>query len=197
MCEAEDVVEHLGAVLALEGDVVDGEHRLHVLVQGHCLIELAQEDGCHGGVPVVAVQDVAGEVVERVGEVLQRLDDRLGEVREALAVVKEAIRIPAAEIPLVVDEEVLHAVVVEALEAAVLVAPAERDVEVAQVLHAVLVLLRDGVVFRNEHDDLGAGCLEGLRQGTRDVAQAAGLDEGCRLGAGKGHVQFVLGGIWH
>ena len=75
--------------------------------------------------PVIAVQHVAGEVVECVRKVLQRLDDRLGEVGKALSVVKEAVGVAAAEIALVVDEQVVDAFMVEAFEATVLVAPSK------------------------------------------------------------------------
>ncbi len=64
-------------------------------------------------------------------------------------------------------------------------------------LHAVLVLLGDSVVFRNEHDDLGARGFEGLGQGARHVAEAAGLHEGRGFGAGKCDMEFLLGGFGH
>ena len=197
MRQAQNVVQHLGAVLTLKRDVVDGEHRLDALVERRGLVELAQEHGGHGGVPVVAVQDVACEPVQNPGQVLEGLDDGLGEEGEALSVVEEPVRIATAEVTLVVDEQVVDAEVVEALDAAVLIAPAEWDIEVAQVLHAVLVLLGDGVVLRNEHDDLGARGFEGLGQGARHVAEAAGLHEGRGFGAGKCDMEFLLGGFGH
>ena len=162
MGEAQDIVQHCGAVLTLERDVVDGEYRLDVLVERRGLVELAQEHGGHGGVPVVAVQDVAREPVQNPGQVLEGLDNGLGEEGEALSVVEEPVRIATAEVVLVVDEQVVDAAVVETLDTAVLSAPAERDIEVAQVLHAVLELLCDGVVLGNEHDDLGARGFESL-----------------------------------
>lgn len=110
---------------------------------------------------------------------------------------EKPVRIATAEVTLVVDEQVVDAAVVEALDTAVLIAPAERDIEVAQVLHAVLVLLGDGVVLRNEHDDLGARGFEGLGQGARHVAEAAGLHEGRGFGAGKCDMEFLLGGFGH
>ena len=59
---------------------------------------------------------------------------------------------------------------VEAFEATVLVAPSQGHVEIAQVLHAVLVFLGDRVVLGDEDDDVGAGGLEGMGQGARDIA---------------------------
>ena len=63
MGEPQDIVEHFCRVLALEGDVVDGKDGADVLIQRQRLVELAQEHRRHGGMPIVAVQDVAGEAL--------------------------------------------------------------------------------------------------------------------------------------
>ena len=178
MRQAEDVAEQHVGELALEGDVVDGEDALDVLVDGQALIELAQEHRRERGVPVVAVEDVARKAV---GKVLQALANRLGEVGEALPVVEEAVRVAATEVALVVDEDVGDPVVDEALEPAVLVAPAEGYVELPDVLHLGLVLIGDRGVLRDHDDDVGPGGVEGGGQRAGDVAESAGLHEGRRL----------------
>lgn len=64
-------------------------------------------------------------------------------------------------------------------------------------LHAVFVFLGDCVVLGDEDDDVGAGGLEGMGQGARDIAQTARLHEGRGLGTGEGDVQLGWGGIGH
>ena len=170
---------------------MDGEHGLHVAVQRHVHVELAQEHGRERGVPVVAVQDVAHEAV---GQVLQALADGLGEEREALAVVEEPVGVAAVEVVLVVEEQIGHAVADDALHAAVLVAPSEGHVELADVLHLGLELVGDGGVLGHHDDDVGARLHERLGQGARDVAQAARLHEGRGLRAREHDLQFLSHG---
>ena len=134
--EAADVFEHGCGELPLKRNVVDGEDGLYVFVERKSLVELAEKYGRESGVPIVAMKDVGSEAF---GEVLKALADRLGEECEALAVVEEAVGIVAIEVALVVDEDVCHSVVLQALESAVLIAPAEAHVEVSHVLHLLLV----------------------------------------------------------
>ena len=154
MCHTQDVLHHGVAKLALERHVVDREHGLHAVVQRQALVELAQEHGRQCRLPVVAVQDVA---LKAGRQVLQALGDGLGEERKALAVVKEAVRIVARKVALVVDEHIGDAVVLELLQPAVLVAPAQAHVKVGKMLHLRLVLVLDGGVLGHHHDDFGAG----------------------------------------
>ena len=193
MRHTQDVLHHGVAKLALERHVVDREHGLDALVQRQTLVELAQEYGRQCRLPVVAVQDVA---LKALGQVLQALGNGLGEKREALAVVKEAVRIVARKVALVVDEHIGDAVVLELLEPAVLVAPAQAHVKVGEVLHLRLVLVLDGGVLGHHHDDLGAGAHKRRRQRARHVTQATGLHKRCALGRGK-HDLHLFAGISH
>ena len=190
---AQDVLHHGVAKLALERHVVDREHGLYTVVQRQALVELAQKHGRQCRLPVVAVQDVA---LKAGRQVLQALGDGLGEERKALAVVKEAVRIVASKVALVVDEHIRDAVVLEFLEPAVLVAPAQAHVKVGEMLHLRLVLVLDGGVLGHHYDDFGAGAHKRRRQRARHVAQATGLYKRCALGRGK-HDLHLFAGFCH
>ena len=187
--EPQHVVEQHVGELALERHVVDREHGAHVFIEGETLVVLAQKDRGERGLPVVAVEHVA---LKALGQVLQRLGHGLGEESEALAVIEEAVRVAARKVVLVVEEQVGDAVVHELFEPAVLVAPAKGHVEVAYVLHLLLVLVRDAGVLGHHHDALGSGVVERRRKRPRHVAQAAGLDERRALGRCEDDLQFLL-----
>ena len=187
------VFHHGVAKLALERHIVDREHGLDAVVQRQALVELSQEHGRQRRLPVVAVQDVA---LKAFGQVLQALGDGLGKKREALAVVKEAVGIVARKVVLVVHEHIGDAVVLELLQPAVLVAPAQAHVKVGKVLHLRLVLVLDGGVLGHHHNDFGASAHECRRQRARHVTQAAGLNKRRALGRGK-HDLHLFAGLCH
>ena len=193
MRHTQDVLHHGVAKLALERHVVDREHGLDAVVQRQALVELAQKHGRQCRLPVVAVQDVA---LKAGRQVLQTLGDGLGEECKTLAVVKEAVRIVARKVAFVVDEHIGDAVVLELLETAVLVAPAQAHVKVGEVLHLRLVFVLDGGVLGHHHDNLGAGAHERRRQRARHVTQTTGLNKRCALGRGK-HDLHLFAGICH
>ena len=151
--EAQDIFHHGVRELSLERHVMDREDRLDAVVEGESPVELAQEHGRESRLPIVAVQDVA---LEPLGQVLKAFRHGLREEGEALAVVEEAVGVVAREIALVVDEDVGHAIALELLEAAVLVAPSQAHIEIREVGHLALVLLLDGGVLGHHHDDLGS-----------------------------------------
>ena len=187
------VFHHGVAKLALERHIVDREHGLDAVVQRQALVELSQEHGRQRRLPVVAVQDVA---LKAFGQVLQALGDGLGEKREALAVVKEAVGIVARKVVLVVHEHIGDAVVLELLQPAVLVAPAQAHVKVGKVLHLRLVLVFDGGVLGHHHNDFGASAHECRRQRARHVTQATGLNKRRALCRGK-HDLHLFAGLCH
>ena len=193
MRHTQNVLHHGVAELALERHVVDREHGFDTVVQRQALVELAQEHGRQCRLPVIAVEDVT---LKAGRQVLQALGDGLGEERKTFAVVKEAVRIVARKVALVVDEHIGDAVVLELLESAVLVAPAQAHVKVGEVLHLRLVLVLDGGVLGHHDDDLGAGAHKRRRQRARHVAQATGLNKRCALGRGK-HDLHLFAGICH
>ena len=187
------VFHHGVAKLALERHIVDREHGLDAVVQRQALVELSQEHGRQRRLPVVAVQDVA---LKAFGQVLQALGDGLGEKREALAVVKEAVGIVARKVVLVVHEHIGDAVVLELLQPAVLVAPAQAHVKVGKVLHLRLVLVLDGGVLGHHHNDFGASAHKCRRQRARHVTQATGLNKRRALCRGK-HDLHLFAGLCH
>ena len=187
------VFHHGVAKLALERHIVDREHGLDAVIQRQALVELSQEHGRQRRLPVVAVQDVA---LKAFGQVLQALGDGFGEKREALAVVKEAVGIVARKVVLVVHEHIGDAVVLELLQPAVLVAPAQAHVKVGKVLHLRLVLVLDGGVLGHHHNDFGASAHECRRQRARHVTQATGLNKRRALCRGK-HDLHLFAGLCH
>ena len=152
---------------------MDGEYRLDVVTLRDATVELAQEHGAERGLPVVAVQDVALEL----GHLADGLADRLREEGVALAVVKVAVEAVALEVGLVVNEVEVEVLDRELLDAAVVVPPREGHVEVGDVAHLVLVLLRDGGVLGQDDRNPGTRVLEGARKRAGDVGETARLDE--------------------
>ena len=156
---------------------MDRHDGLDVVALRGAAIQLAQEDGAQRCLPVVAVQDVAGEL----GHLDNGLADGLREEGEALAIVEVTVEPVALEVGLVVHKVEVETLKLELLDAAVNVPPRQGHVEVRYMLHAVTVLLGDGPVLGHDHSGLGAGVLECAREGTRHVTQAAGLGERHRL----------------
>ncbi len=95
--DAAGVFQNIGAVLALIGDVVDGEDGLDAVELVQMTIVQVQVHRHQSGLPVVAVDDIGGEV-----DVEQGLQHGAGEEGEALAVIVEAVQAAALEVILVV-----------------------------------------------------------------------------------------------
>ena len=170
--DAEDVLQDFAAVAALILDIVDGEHGLDVFIERTGREHQIVVDRDQSGLPVVAVDDVRLPV-----EVGQHFEHCLGVVREALCVVVLAVDLTAREVILVVDEVEGHAVRLIAENAAVLVAPAQTDVCVLDIVELFPHFLADRGVQRAEYADIVALCRERLGQRACHVAQTAGLDE--------------------
>ena len=121
------------------------------------MVELPDEDRGERSLPVVTVQDVHLQL----GQKFDGLADRLREEGVALTVVKVAVGAVALEVGLVIHEVEVDAFVVELLDAAVDAPPGEGHVEIGDVLHLLLIFLRDEAVFRQDHRHLRARSLEG------------------------------------
>ena len=178
--DAHDVLEHVPAIAALEGDIVDGEDGLDAGVVRPAGEHEVVVDRDERGLPVVAVDDVGLPV-----EVGQDLEHGLTKVCEPFGVVILAIELGAGKIVLVVDEVIDDAALVIAEDAAVLVAPAKLDVGVFDVGHLVAEVLADGAVQRAEDAHVMPGPGQRLGQRAGHVAKAAGLDKGGDLRADK------------
>ena len=133
--DAAGILEDVEAVLALVGDVVDGEHRLDAVELVEVTVVQVEVHRRERGLPVVAVDDVGLEI-----GVEQHLEDGARKESEALAVVVEAVQAAALEVILVVDKVVGDAVVLGLEQAAVLAAPADRHAEVGDVGQRVFKL---------------------------------------------------------
>ena len=97
--DAAGVLQDLQAILALVGDVVDGKDGLDPVELVQMTVVQVQIHGDQGRLPVVAVDDVGGEI-----QIEQGLQHRTGEEGEPLAVVVEAVQAAALEVILVIQE---------------------------------------------------------------------------------------------
>ena len=177
--DAAGVFQNISAVLALIGDVVDGEDGLDAVELVQMTIVQVQVHRHQSGLPVVAVDDVGGEV-----DVEQGLQHCAGEEGEALAVVVEAVEAAALEVILVVEEVVGHAVHFGLEQAAVLAAPAHRD----RVVGNVFQLIAELQVAIQRHDDAGVHAVLDQRfgQGAGHIGQTAGF---CKGGCFRSSIQ--------
>ena len=169
--DAAGIFQNVGAVLALVGNVVDGEHRLDAVELIQMAVVQVQIHGHQSSLPVVAVDDVRGEV-----DVEQGLQHGTGEEGEALV---KAVETAALEVILVVEEVVGHAVHFSLEQAAVLAAPAHGNGVVGHIFQHLAVLQ----VTVQRHDNAGVHAVldQCLGQCTGHVGQTAGLCKGIRF----------------
>ena len=171
---AAGIFQNLQTVLALIGDVVDGEHRLDTVELVQMAVVQVQIDRGQCGLPVVAVDDVRLKV-----GVEQHLQNGTGKEGKALAIIVEAVQAAALEVILVVDKVVGHTVPVRLEQAAVLAAPAHRNAEVGDILQLVLEL--QIAVQRHDHAAVNSVMDKRFRQSTGNVRQTAGFSKGRSL----------------
>ena len=131
--DAAGILEDIQAVLALVGNVMDGEHRLDAAEFIQMAVIQVQIDRSQRGLPVVAVDDIRLEI-----GVEQHFEDGTGEEGKALAVIVEAVQAAAFEVILVVDKVVDNAVALGLEQAAVLAAPAHRHAEIGDIGQRIL-----------------------------------------------------------
>ena len=135
---AEHILQDLTAVAALVLDVVDGEYGFDILIKRaggeHQVVVYRHKRG----LPVVAVDDIRLPV--KVG---QDLEHGLGVIGEALGVVILAVDLAAGKVILVVDEIEGHAIRFIAEDTAVLVAPAQTDVCILEIIEFLTPFLAD------------------------------------------------------
>ena len=140
-----------------------------------------------GRLPVVAVDDVGGEV-----QIEQGLQHRAGEEGEPLAVIVEAVQAAALEVILVVQEVVGHAVPLGLEQAAVLAAPAHRH----RIVGHILQVIPEAQIAVQRHDHAGVHTIldKGLGQRTCHVSQTAGFGKrrGLRCSVKNPHMRKYL-----
>ena len=192
VAQAERILNRLDREHALILQVVDGVHRLHILIERELRVLNLEQRRDHAGLPVVAVDHVGLEV-----EVNQRVDHRAVEEAEALVfVAAQTVDVGTAEVILVIHEIEGHALIFEALDAAILAAPAKLDLKLTFQLHLADVLLRDGGVQRQDDAHVRALRLEHRGERADHVGQTAGLNErdtfGCRKENLHGNSSYVL-----
>ena len=188
--DAEQILHEFEGELALIGDVVDGQQRLHARLHSAGVLRFHQH-GQHGRVPVVAVQDLGRKVQPG-----QRLQDRAGEKRILLALGLAAEVDAVAEIKLVVHKVDDDTVEQQPLDADVLVPPAKVDIKIRQVRDLGCVFFLDHAVVRRDDACVKAERGQTFRQCADDVRKAAGLGQrralgGCQQHAGQVAAAFL------
>ncbi len=181
VAQTEGILNRLDREHALILEVVNGVNGLHILIERILRILDLEQRRDHAGLPVVAVDDVGLEI-----KMHERVDDRAVEEAEALVfVAAQTVDIGAAEVILVVDEVEGHALILKALDAAILTAPAQLDLEFAFELHLADVFLRNGGVQRQDDADVRALRLQNGGKCADDVGKTAGLNKRYALGSCK------------
>ena len=188
--DAEQILHEFEAELALIGDVVDRQQRLHPRLHPAGVLRFHQH-GQHGGVPVVAVQHLGREV-----EPWQRLQDRAGEKGVLLTFGLAAEVNAVSEVKLVVHEIDDDAVEQQPLDADVLMPPAEIDIKIRQVRDLGCVLFLDHAVVRRDDARVKAERGQTLRQRADNVRKAAGLGQRRALGGRQQHAGQVAAALF-
>jgi len=127
----------------------------------------------------MAVEDLGTEV-----QMIHGFQHSLGIEGKAFAVIDAAIDAVTPEIIVVVDEinAQLSLGALQLQNADIALAPAQIHGEFTDLLHGDVLILLDGLVIRQEEADLHVFLFgQGDGQRLHDVAQTAGLQEGCRL----------------
>ena len=130
---------------------MDGKQGADGLVGIQTHVEGPEEDGNHGSLPVVGVDDIGIPV-----EVLQGLQNGLGEEGEALAVVVVAVGVVPIEVVLIVDEVVLQVSlgVLGTEHTTVYTAPGQRHPEVTEKLNVPPGTVFDSLVVGEKDSHL-------------------------------------------
>ena len=143
------------------------------------------QHGHHGGVPVVAVDNVHAEV--QVGYHVKN-----GPAEEGI-LLAFGIAAPVngvAKVLLVVYEINGDVVQNQLLQAYIGIAPAHSGIEVEHVLHLIPILLLDAMVVGSDDSGVYSQLFQSLGQSAHHVGQTAGLGQGRTLGSRQQH-------IWH
>ena len=118
----EKVLYNVGRKLSLIFYVMNGKYCFDTLKRIAVLIEKLVINGYKRGMPVVAMQNVDVPV-----KIRNKLQHRAGEKCETLAVVAVTVKPRPLEIIFVVDEIKFYALVLEFEQAAILIAPCQRN----------------------------------------------------------------------
>ena len=173
VAQAQHVLHLADAEHALVLQVVDGEDGLHPGEEGQVRVLDLQQRGYHAALPVVGMDDVRLPVQQGQG-----VEDAAAEEAETLVLVAaQAVDVGTAEVILVVHEVPGDAVLLEHLNTAVLLAPAQLYLKVQHMGHLAGVLLRNRAVQGQNDAHVVALLGQHRRKRTNHVRQAARLDK--------------------
>lgn len=185
MADAQGILHNIHAVFALILDIVDGEHRFDAAVRFQVPVIQVQIHGHQRRLPVVGVDDVRVEVYMK-----QHLADGARKEGKALAVIIKAIQPGALEIVLIVQKIVFHAAGFQLEQAAVLVAPAHRHIEIGEIGKLFAVFFFHIAIQRQHHAACSPAALNSLRQAACHIAKAAGSGKRRSLAGTKQNVHI-------
>lgn len=157
-----------------------GEYRTHLTVERIMAVMRLQQQRNHRSMPVMAMDYIRLEANGR-----QTFQHRPVKVREPLAVIHIAIDSVTAEVILIVDEIDGNPFKYHLFDPAILIAPANRDLQSSDMLHLSGILLRNSFVFGQNYPDIDPGRLEGFRQSADDIGQSACFDKWMGFRRGK------------
>jgi len=135
----------------------------------------------------MAVDDVGLEVQHGQG-----VQAGAAEEAEALVLIAaHAVDVAAAEIIFIVHEPEGHSAVHQFLDAAVLLAPAQVDLEIHLVAHLLLIFLGDLGVQGQHHLHIMTGFRQHGGEGAHHIGQAACFDERNAFRGGKQYLHTI------
>ena len=183
--QAEGVLELVGAILALIGDVVDGIDSLDLFQLAPVDGVVLQIDDSKRRLPVVAVQDLREEV-----QLVHQIDHRTAEPGKAQLVVVIAVELRPVEEGVVLHEPNRYAAVFPPPEGAGICLSVEAHRALPDAAQLLPEALLDAAVERRDHRDLIPLRLQRGGQRKGHVGQAPGFGEG---GAFTAHKQNLHG----
>ena len=171
---AAGILQDIHAILALVGNVMDGEYCLDVVELIQVAVVQVEVNRGKGGLPVVAVDDIRLKV-----GIEQGFQNGAGEESKTLAVIIEAIQAAALKVIFVVDKVERHAVMLGLEQAAVLAAPAHGHAEIGNIGQRILEL--EIAVQGHDNAAVNAVMNQSLGQCTGNIGQTTGFCIRCSL----------------
>ena len=156
---------------------MDGKDRFNALVFVHIAVEQIEINRRHCSLPIVAVDDLRVKIY-----VLNHFTDSFREKRKPFCIVIEAIDTAIAlKVVFIIEKIIFNAAMACFKDAAVLVAPTKRYVEITDKFHLLAQFRFDCAVQRDHHPARVLLAADRAWQGPRHIGQTAGCNEGRRL----------------
>ena len=156
---------------ALEGNVMDGEEIFYLLLHATGVLG-SGEEGNHGCVPVIALDDIRCKIQKGQG-----IQNGTGEEAVLLSFRKAAPVNTVPEEKLAVNEIDGHTIHHKLFQPGVFMPPAQIHIDIKQMLDLRGILLLDTSVIGRDDPCLHPQGLKGLGQSSNHISQTAGFGE--------------------